>query len=86
MFGQINMMDEEGNAVELYVIEQTRVNNTDYLLVTDSQDEEEGEVNAFIVKDLSEPDAQEAVYVTVEEDDEFEAVARIFNELVGDLD
>lgn len=85
MFGKINMMDEEGNAVELYVIEQTRVNNTDYLLVTDSEEDDE-EVNAFIVKDLSEPDAQEAVYVSVEEDEEFDSIARIFNELVGDLD
>ena len=39
MFGKIRMVDEEGAEIEFSVIEQTRVNNTDYLLVTDSEEE-----------------------------------------------
>lgn len=85
MFGKISMLDDEGNLTDFFVIEQTRVNNTDYLLVTDSEDEEE-EVNAFIVKDLSGPEDEEAVYEIVEDDEEFDSVARIFDELVGDLE
>ncbi|MDY5576963.1 MAG: DUF1292 domain-containing protein [Lachnospiraceae bacterium] len=85
MFGKIRMVDEEGAEIEFSVIEQTRVNNTDYLLVTDSE-EEDDEVNAFIVKDLSKPEEEEALYEFVEDDDEFESVAKIFDELVGDLD
>ncbi len=85
MFGKINLVDEDGVEVEFSVIEQTRINNTDYLLVTDSQDDEE-EVNAFIVKDLSGPEDDDAVYVFVEDDNEFDSVAKIFDELVGDLD
>jgi uncharacterized protein YrzB (UPF0473 family) len=85
MFGKINMVDEDGNEMELSVIEQTRINGTDYLLVTDSEDDDE-EVNAFIVKDLSKPEDNEAVYEFVEDDDEFDSVSGIFDELVSDLD
>lgn len=85
MFGKIMMVDEDGVEVEFSVIEQTRINNTDYLLVTDS-DEDEEEVNAFIVKDLSNREDEDAVYVFVEDDNEFDSVAKIFDELVGDLD
>lgn len=85
MFGKISMLDEDGMEIELFVIEQTRVNNTDYLLVTDSE-ENDGEVNAFIVKDLSNPEEDEAVYQLVEDDEEFDSIAKIFDELVGDLD
>lgn len=36
MFGKIKFVDEEGTELEFSVIEQTRVNNINYLLVTDS--------------------------------------------------
>ena len=85
MFEKIKFVDEEGTELEFSVIEQTRVNNTDYLLVTDSEDDEE-EINAFIVKDLSEPEDEDALYEIVEDDDEFERVAKIFDEIVGDFD
>ena len=41
---------EDGTVVDFYVEEQTRVNGTDYLLVTDSMDDE---ANAYILKDSS---------------------------------
>lgn len=85
MFEKIKFVDEEGTELEFSVIEQTRINNMDYLLVTDSSEEDE-EINAFIIKDLSAPEADEALYEIVEDEDEFEGVAKIFNELVGDLD
>ncbi|MCI8718803.1 MAG: DUF1292 domain-containing protein [Lachnospiraceae bacterium] len=85
MFGKIKFVDEEGTELEFSVIEQTRVNNINYLLVTDSGEEEE-EIEAFIVKDLSAEEDKEALYEIVEDEDEFEGVAKIFDELVGDLD
>lgn len=85
MFGKIKFIDEEGTELEFSVIEQTRVNNINYLLVTDSGEEEE-EIEAFIVKDLSAKEDEEALYEIVEDEDEFEGVAKIFDELVGDLD
>ena len=85
MFGKIKFVDEEGTELEFSVIEKTRVNNINYLLVTDSGEEEE-EIEAFIVKDLSAEEDKEALYEIVEDEDEFEGVAKIFDELVGDLD
>ena len=85
MFGKIKFVDEERTELEFSVIEQTRVNNINYLLVTDSGEEEE-EIEAFIVKDLSAEEDKEALYEIVEDEDEFEGVAKIFDELVGDLD
>ena len=85
MFGKIKFIDEEGTELEFSVIEQTRVNNINYLLVIDSGEEEE-EIEAFIVKDLSAKEDEEALYEIVEDEDEFEGVAKIFDELVGDLD
>ena len=83
MFEKIKLTDDEGNELEVSVIEQTKINNTSYLLVTDSEDDEE-EINAFIVKDLSSPEDEDAIYEFVEDDDEFDSVARIFDELVDE--
>lgn len=69
---------EDGEEVEFYVLDQTKVNGTDYVLVTDSWDEE---ADAFILKDVSEADEEEGVYEFVEDDVEFDAVAKIFEEM-----
>ena len=55
-----------------------------YLLVTESEDDEEAE--AYILKDLSEDGETEARYVFVEDDQELEAVSKIFAELLEDVD
>lgn len=69
--------------VEFYVVEQTRVNNTDYLLVTEDENDEESV--AYILKDTSSPDETEAVYEIVEDDNELEAVSKIFSEILDDI-
>ena len=74
--------DEE---VGYYVLEQTRINGRNYLLVTESDDEDD-ESEAFILKDLSESGEEEAVYEIVEEDEELEAVSGVFAELLEDID
>lgn len=79
---KIEFFDEESSEyVEFYVLEQTRINNTDYLLVTV---DEEGDSDALILKDTSAQDEQDAVYQIVEEDNELRAVAKVFAELIGD--
>lgn len=70
---------EDGEVVEFYVEEQTRVNGVNYLLVTDSQDDE---AEAFILKDISDDSQADATYVFVEEETELEAVAKVFEELM----
>ena len=48
---RIKFVTDTGETVEFYVEEQTRVNGVDYILVSDSMEEE---ANAYILKDLSE--------------------------------
>lgn len=71
--------------VEFFVLEQTKFQGQQYLLVTDSEDEEE-EAQAYIFKDLSVPEDEEAVYEPVEDERELEAVSKIFEELLDDVD
>lgn len=80
---KIAFVTESGEKVEFFVEEQTRVNGVDYLLVTDSAEEE---ANAYILKDMSDADSPEAEYVFVEDDVEFEAVSRLFAQMMDDVD
>lgn len=75
---------ETGEEVEFYVVEETRINGMNYLLVTESDDEEEAD--AYILKDLSKNEEEEAMYEIVEEDGELEAVSKVFAELMDDID
>ena len=73
---KIKFVTDEGETVEFYVEEQTRVNGTDYLLVTDSMDDE---ANAYILKDSSEETDPEA-------DVELEAMSKVFSQMMDDVD
>ena len=79
---QIVFETDEGEVL-FYVIEETRVNGTNYLLVTDS---EEDEADAWILKDTSEPEDQEAVYEIVEDEEVLSALQKIFKELLSETD
>ena len=80
---KIILTGEDGTKEEFYVEEETRLNDVNYLLVCESP---EKETEAFILKDISSPEDEEAVYVFVEDDTEREAVADIFAELLEDED
>ena len=81
--GKIIFTDENGEDVEFYVLEETRINNVNYILVTDSQDEE---ATAYILKDVSAPEDEEAIYDIVDEEAEIEYIGKIFAELLEDVD
>ena len=77
--------DEEG-LVEFFVLEETRINGINYLLVTETDDEEDEEAVAYILKDTSAAEEAEAAYEMVEADDELEYVSKVFAELLEDVD
>lgn len=79
---RFNFNDTDETA-EFFVLEQTRVGGIDYILVTDS---EEDDAEALILKDLSQDGEQEALYEIVEDDNELEAVAKVFSEMLEDID
>lgn len=78
------IVPDTGEEVEFFVLEQTRVNGVNYLLVTENDDEEE--TDAYILKDLSKDEETEAVYEFVEEDITLDAVSKVFEELLDDID
>ena len=83
---KLTFVTEDQESVDFYIIEETRVNGINYLLVTESEDEEDEEAEAYILKDTSKADDTEAVYEFVESEEELDAVSRIFAELLEDMD
>lgn len=74
----------EGDApVDFYVLEQTRIGGYNYILVTDT---EEGDGEALILKDLSQDGEEESVFTIVSDDEEMEAVAGVFENMLEDVD
>jgi hypothetical protein len=78
----IYLPDEDGNQIKLFVVEETQLSGFKYLLVCESDDENE-DSDAYILKEVS-AEGDDAVYEFVEDDVEFDAVAKLFEELVGD--
>lgn len=76
-------LEDTKEEVEFFVLEETRLNGTDYILVTDS---EQGDGEALILKDLSLDGDSEAVYEIVEDDQELAGVLGIFEQLLEDVD
>ncbi len=73
---------DEGQKIELYVIEQTTIGGVDYFLATES---EEGDCDALILKDLSKKEDTEAVFEVVSDDNELQAVSKVFESLLDDI-
>ncbi|MCI8838119.1 MAG: DUF1292 domain-containing protein [Hungatella sp.] len=81
----ITLETGDGEKVDFYVLEETRISGMNYLLVTDAPDDaDEGE--CYILKDRSKAEEEEAVYEFVEDDDELDYLYRIFTELTEDMD
>jgi uncharacterized protein YrzB (UPF0473 family) len=80
---KITFTGDNGETQDFYVEEETRVAGTDYLLVSDSEDDE---AEAIILKDVSDETDPEGKYVIVDDDTEFDAIARIFEQMLDDTD
>ncbi|MDE5697354.1 MAG: DUF1292 domain-containing protein [Lachnospiraceae bacterium] len=76
--------DGEEAAVDFYVLEQTTIGGVNYILVTDAEEEEDGE--AYILKAFPDTDGHEQVYCMVEDDQELAAVAGVFENMLDDID
>lgn len=74
---------EGEEAVEFYVLEQTRIGGVDYILVTDTE-EDDGE--ALILRDVSQQGEEEALYEIVTEDEELDAVSAVFENMLEDTE
>lgn len=81
---KITFMPDGEAAVDFYVLEQTVIGGVNYILVTDAEEEADGE--AYILKAFSDTDEHEQVYCMVEDDEELAAVAGVFENMLDDID
>lgn len=80
---KIRFQAPDGTTEEFYVEEQTMIGGRSYLLVSDSQ---EDEASAYILKDISSDDSPEACYEMVEDEEELQAVYKVFEQMLDDVD
>ena len=80
----INFITDEGEEIPFYIIEQTTLAGKDFLLVTDS-DTQENEAQVYIMQEISDQDDQ-TIYEFVEDEAQVEALSKVFEELLDDVD
>ena len=73
----------DGTVEEFFIEEQTRIGGVSYLLVSDSM---EDEAYAYILKDVSKDTDPEACYEMLEDEDELQAVYKVFEQMLEDVD
>lgn len=79
---KITLVDDE-QTLEFYVLEETKLNGKNYLLVTDAEDDEE-EAECYILKDMSNDGDADALYEFVENESELEAIWKVFEALLDE--
>lgn len=79
MDNKINIIDEEGNEIELIIIETAKFEGRDYILASESD-------NAYILKDVSEGKDSDSIYEFVDDEKELDMLADVFSELISDMD
>lgn len=76
---KITFMLEDGKEESFEVLEETKINGINYLLVASEEDE------AMILKEDS-VDGDALVYVPIEDEEELKAISKVFSELLEDVD
>lgn len=78
---------EDGQVVDMYVLEETTLQGIHYILVTEDLDDESEEAFVTIMKEETRNQEDEyTVYDVVENEEELQAVAKVFAELMEDVD
>ena len=72
---------DTGEEIELYILEQTCINGANYLLATEEETEDS---EAWILKEIR-TEENDLIYEFVEDDVEFDAIARVFEEMLEDV-
>ena len=72
---------EDDTEIHLEVIEETKINGVNYLLVVDKEEED----SAMILRE-EHSDEQEITYIPVEDDAELQAISKVFSELLEDIE
>lgn len=78
---KIVITGEDGEQIELYVLEETKIEGKTYLLVAETEDDE---AEAYILRDDSSENDTEAMYEFVDDENELDALAKVFSELIDE--
>lgn len=78
---EIVFTTDEGEETSFFVLEQTTISGSNYLLVADS---DEDEAAAYIMRELEDQDGQ-CVYEMIIEEAELDALSKVFVELLDDV-
>lgn len=79
---KIEFIDEDGKKIELYVVDETTLNENHYILA--SEEKEENSM-AYILKEVERNDS-DMIFEIVSDEKEFDSVLSIFEELIDDVD
>lgn len=74
----VNFTTDNGEEIHFFVVEETKIAGENYLLVTDSEDDE---ADAYILREVSE-NTEESFYEMLEDDDKINAISKVFAELL----
>lgn len=75
----INVIDDDGNNIECFVIDCLKVDGNTYLLVVSSDEFDDELVEAFILKEVT-TDENNVIYSPVEDDNEYNKLLILFQE------
>ena len=82
---KIIFTSDEGEKLEFYIIEEAKLNGTNYLLVSETDGDEDA--MAYIMKQIAAEGTGELTYEFVEDEKEINAVAGLLEELLdGEVD
>ncbi|MCR5420130.1 MAG: DUF1292 domain-containing protein [Lachnospiraceae bacterium] len=78
----ITFETDEGPS-DWYILDETRINGCNYILVADAP---KGDAQCMILKDVAPEQAKESIYQEVEDDNELDIVAAMFEDLLSDTE
>ncbi len=79
---KVRFATDTDETLEAFLLEQTCIGGVEYLLVTEEETEDS---LAYILKAVSLKE-EEAVYQVVENDAELQAISKVFEEMLEDVD
>ncbi|MDU0939253.1 MAG: DUF1292 domain-containing protein [Clostridiales bacterium] len=83
----ITFETEDGEKLELGILDETKVNGVEYILVTeDTNEDSEEEVEVMILRCVPDENEDEELetFVTVDDPEELEAVSKVFAEQLAE--